>query len=132
MTLVELLQARLDEAEQAARSATPGPWKADDPTWAETIYGPDHVAVVAGGRWGGEASVFESTDDALHIARYHPARVLAEVEAKRRIVDLCAEALAFEGPHRYSPSCADLAEDILRAQALPYADHPDYDPTWRA
>jgi hypothetical protein len=57
---------------------------------------------------------------------YDPARVLAECEAKRRILDL----------HRSGEVCdpcsgwlgTDPAADCptLRLLALPYADHPDY------
>jgi hypothetical protein len=68
---------------------------------------------------------------ATHIAHWDPARVLAECEAKRRVVELhrtdatdpevivCAVCL-------YGPPC-----ETLRLLALPYADHPDYRPEWR-
>lgn len=65
-----------------AGAATPGPWKVDDETYAETIYAADgFTAVVAGGRWGGEASVFNETADAAFIALLGPpvARALAEL-----------------------------------------------------
>jgi hypothetical protein len=57
-----------------------------------------------------------------------PARVLREVEAKRRIVESCS-------PQSLDNSCADpgercLAEVTLEALALPYSDHPDYQPEW--
>ena len=90
--LVEFLRARLDEDEATARAATVGPWTVNDPEFAEAIRSADGVDVVAGGRWGGEAPVFASTEDALHIARHDPARVLAETEAKRRLVDGIADA----------------------------------------
>ena len=44
----------------------------------------------------------------------HPARVLAECEAKRRIVELIS-----------SPGM-----QVFRLLALPYADHPDYREEW--
>lgn len=47
---------------------------------------------------------------------WHNARVLAEIEAKRRIVEW------FTKP-------SDLL--ILRCLALPYADHPDYRQEWK-
>lgn len=62
-----------------------------------------------------------------HIARWSPARVLAECEAKRRIV---AEALD------YSPELAEgdngewAFDRVLHALAQTYADHPDFDPAW--
>jgi hypothetical protein len=57
------------------------------------------------------------------------ARVLAECEAKRRIVKLCAdiEGKSVEG------NWWSLTEHerILAALALPYVDHPDFRPEWR-
>ena len=52
-----------------------------------------------------------------------PARVLAECEAKRRIVDWRAETADREAQ--------DVLDDVLQYLALPYADHPDYDEAWR-
>lgn len=65
-----------------------------------------------------------------HQMRWYPARVLAECEAKRRIVALhepgggawCTSACEGESP----AGC-----DTLRALALPYAEHPDFDPAWK-
>lgn len=54
-------------------------------------------------------------------------RVLAEVDAKRRIVELAAEYI----PELEHGDNGEWALDAtLRLLALPYADHPDYDPTW--
>lgn len=57
---------------------------------------------------------------------HHPQcalRVLAECEAKRRIVADCAE---YEGPETDG-----LSWRTLHAIALVYADHPDYRDEWR-
>jgi hypothetical protein len=63
-----------------------------------------------------------------------PRRVLAECEAKRRIVEMHWDT---------DPSCARCANpddemtnepwpcQTLRLLALPYADHPDFQPEWR-
>jgi hypothetical protein len=71
-----------------------------------------------------------------HIARHDPARVLADVAAKRAIVDL-------HSPHHHGacPVCwlvtkrSSLREDFpcrtLRTLALPHSDHPDYREEWR-
>jgi hypothetical protein len=61
-----------------------------------------------------------------HIARWDPARVLAECDAKRRIVERC-NSLEAEGTRA---SMAD-ADYIRAALALPYADRADYQPEWR-
>lgn len=70
------------------------------------------------------------------------ARVLAECEAKRRIVEWCSErnriwagTLADDptDPTKHIPGDYVHKEDapVLRLLALPYADHPDYRQEWR-
>lgn len=61
--------------------------------------------------------------EAAHFARWDPARVLAECEAKRKLID--AEPTAFGGAYSIN--------SIRRLQilALPYADHPQFQPEWR-
>lgn len=70
-----------------------------------------------------------------HIVRWDPARVPAEVEAKRRIIDLCEEWIEIgEIPPNatWSDEAAGgvVARDVLSLLALPYADHADYDLAW--
>lgn len=126
MDLVEFLRARLDEDEAAARRAKPGPWTQD----GGSIYAGHPTEEVVD--W-----VYD--DSWEHIARHDPARVLAEVEAKRRIVELADEASGLDavvdGEFRVGsrdpvaePYIGDL---ILRHLAAPYAGHPDYDARWR-
>lgn len=128
-TLAEFLRARLDEDEQVARAASPGPWHVDDEIYAQRIVAADDTAVVDGGRWGGEASVFDFTEDALHIARHDPARVLAQVEMMRHIVDMhepCGQC----GPFEHEPECHRCAVRApcmtLRLVAEVWAEHPDH------
>lgn len=127
LTLADFLRARLDEDEAVAREATPGPWRVDNPGFPEAIVDPAGEAIVSGSRWGGEAPVFASGEDAKHIARHDPARVLADVEAKRRIVDLHPNMLG------WCQGCASEAYPCrtLTLLALPYADHPDYRQEWK-
>ena len=54
-----------------------------------------------------------------------PDRVLAECEAKRTLV------MTFEGHLDGGDGYAAAAVIALEALALPYADHPDYNPDWR-
>jgi len=55
------------------------------------------------------------------------ARLLREVEAKRRII-IHAQAAEQDVPDIYA---YDLAADyVLRALASVYSGHPDYDPEW--
>lgn len=121
MTLVEFLRARLDEDDAAAREAWAPNWP-DPLTWfseEETVGRVDeHWDIDSFGSAGLKA-------DARHIARHDPARVLAEVDAKRRIV-------AFLDPKDAPPGeGAFIADKVLRLLALPYAGRSDYDPEWR-
>jgi hypothetical protein len=129
--LVEFLRARLDEDASVARAATPGPWAVDNVEYAESILAADRTAVVGGGRWGGEASVFETTEDALHIARHDPERVLAEVETKRRIVFLAERLPELTASTDMFDNNRDAWAEVLKRLALPYADHPDYQGAWK-
>lgn len=88
-------------------------------------------------------TAWERDERGAHIARWDPARVLAECEAKRRLVDY-----AFENAHiidgEWGDSCsvdeiragrcrdhgADAAWDVLRLLALPFADRPGYREEW--
>jgi hypothetical protein len=136
--LVEFLRARLDEDEQAAKAATDGPWTVDNETYAEAIRSADGTHVVAGGRWGDEASVFETTEDAIHIARHDPARVLREIESKRRLIE-SIETLRAPLQRSWADGSSSLAvmgmltevDKALAALALPYADHEDFEEEWK-
>jgi hypothetical protein len=115
MTLVEFLAARLAEDEGDALAACQGDGYRD---WDVTSTG---VVQVAGADIEGLA--LASREAALHMARHDPGRVLAEVEAKRRIIAEC-ESLIDDPAVR-------AMETALCLLALPYADHPDYQPEWR-
>lgn len=102
--LVEFLRARLDDDEAVARAAE---GRVDE------LMGWIEVGIPEAER---------------HVYRHDSARVLAEVDAKRRIVDGQADA----DPHSGYITATFTAEDALRLLALPYADHPDYDESWRS
>lgn len=143
--LVAFLRARLDEDEQAALKATDGvadhllpedrSWA--DPTGALTRQAADWVSakwlfssrVVAKIEGWNEISISEGdTKIAEHIARHDPARVLREVEAKRRII---AELWDLDEGFATDHTAPRTAKAVLRLMALPYADHPDYHEDWR-
>lgn len=66
-------------------------------------------------------------DDVYETAGWlSPTRVLAECDAKRRIVELAVAADEAMDP----PTTLILADEVLLALAHVYADHPDFDPAW--
>lgn len=139
MDLTEFLLERIAEDEAVAREAVDPPYHSDDDgRW--TIFSipyegswprdpeDDGVAVDEGNKaWE------------VHASRHHPARVLAECEAKRRIAighapwHVCPNLAGDQG-------CTDYVCDeddsggkpcpTIRALAAPYAAHPDYSPEW--
>ena len=56
------------------------------------------------------------------------SRVLAECEAKRRIVEMAWDHL---GDDEYGWGMEEAKRQILAELALPYASHPDYREEWR-
>jgi hypothetical protein len=112
-TLADFLLARVAEDEAAAGDA---------------FYEGQHWYAEEEGvsRWPGDDTVWDADRkrDAQHVVRWQPARVLAECEAKRRIVELDWRG-DDSGPAQL------LQEDVLRLLALSYADHPDYRQEWR-
>ena len=99
MTLTEFLLARIAEDEGCARVLPP--------------------VVIA------EAVRYER----IHFARWAPARVLAECEAKRQIVN--AVRSGFPDEDRYSTGWHDMHIWALMRLAAPYSDHPDYLRDWK-
>lgn len=66
----------------------------------------------------------------VHIARYDPTRILAEVAAKRTLLLLHAPE-----PGQHPDFCGhdkhELPCPTLRLLALPYVDHPNYREEWQ-
>lgn len=116
--LVTFLRARLNEDEQEAAAASPGPWHVD--AEADEVLAVDDIVVAEGFALSGQ----QLRATTRHIARHDPARVLAEVAAKRSMIgriDSHATIMGWDEVHG----------DLLRLLALPYADHPDYRDEWR-
>lgn len=122
-TLTEFLLARIAEDEAVALAASPGPWRVD-PNNPEGVLAVDDIQVVDAFALSGP----QTRATATHIALYDPARVLAECEAMRRIVEL--HGGDYDGECS-SPSHLDGPCRTLRALATPHADHPDYQPEWK-
>jgi hypothetical protein len=143
--LVEFLRARLDEDEAVARAASQGPanWHTglgnDDWTRDRMLFDRDGNPM-----WDNEGSQGLSMPEGVapHVARHDPARVLADVAAKRAIVDEHALLDPPPEPDDDWPLVCRRCEDrrrhdamrwpcpTLRRLAAVYADHPDYDQGW--
>jgi Family of unknown function (DUF6221) len=131
MDITAFLGARLDEDERAAKAACLQrrslAWSVDPEEWAAGVGVKDGE--------GKSVAVAHGTYRAEHIARHDPARVLADVAAKRAIVALHDdEGGAHEcvGHDSAWGTVTDYERDCrtLRLLAAPYADHPDFDPAW--
>jgi hypothetical protein len=122
MTLTEFLLARIAEDEEVALSAIRQ--RDDEIAGGAYVAGsepqPDADQPVVWDDWTGGPGI-----------RMGAERLLAECEAKRRIVEAWPDTFGL-----WSADQADAAramKDVaLRALAQPYADHPDYRPEWRA
>jgi hypothetical protein len=84
--------------------------------------------------WDDEGALGMHDETAAHIVRWDPARVLAECDAKRRIVQQ-ARPVTRDSTGVY-PRDVTYVYDVgvpwvLKLLALPYADHPDYRDEWR-
>jgi hypothetical protein len=146
---VAYLRARIDEDEEAARAAE----RPDDPTalvWSQTGARTlrfdngrsESYGSVTCGTWD---RILVARDDvrgfplANHIARWDPVAVLADLAAKRRILErhsgvhICPQP---QDPHwvwyiagervELTYPCGDVL-DLLQ----PYAARGDFDPSWR-
>lgn len=120
MNLADFLLARIAEDEELARDT------------AAEHYNGDH---------GGTGCCGQSRQ---FLSAHAPARVLAECEAKRRIVELHAvstkrewvnpiDGPAYQEDEHTCAICGWVPEvcETIKLLALPYADHPDYREEWR-
>jgi hypothetical protein len=133
--LVQWLTTQLDEDEQTARAATPGPWEQGgigDFGWTVNF-----------SRRNSGVETEDSEEgyaDAAFIAEWDPARVLREIEAKRRIAE-CHEPWRASNGDTVCGRCGREHIDgragghfpcqTLRLLALPYAGRPGYREEWR-
>lgn len=125
--LIAWLRAQLDEDERVAQAVEdrsepwPGQWQNDDGYALRTRNG----WVLAHNQ--GKPYAPGLVD---HIARHDPARALAEVDAKRKILDL-HKPVAITG----NVCCADANRypcHTVRLLAQPYAGRPGWREEWRA
>lgn len=124
--LADFLLARIAEDEAVARGAAGAP--------RYDRYGnnaADEMVTLAENEGAREVAV-------IHASRYRPQRILAECEAKRRIVWRAvamqkeAEEASYDDLNLAALKGQAYALTLtLRMLALPYTDHPDYSaPGW--
>lgn len=127
--LITWLKAQLDDDERKARKAGAASWSVgiEETSDGENAY--YSVSAYGESEWFIDAGATEHEHAKLEqIAAHDPARVLREVEAKRRLIDRCERALGaldIEDPERV------LAEDALDLIALPFSDRPGYREEWK-
>ena len=126
--LVTFLRARLDEEEALAKAAAVDSetWRFDEslPCAAIVAYSARWESTLGSGLWQCDDPYDDCEDarrgaraEAEHIVYWDPERVLAEIAAKRVILDGFDPIEHPTGP--------------LYALAQPYADHEAFDSTWR-
>lgn len=154
--MVAFLRARIDEDERVALAANGPRWEPGDGDVSEgglyAMHGDDDgwsiawfqlgTANESGPGLGRPTMPRYAHENSAHAARWDPARVLAEVQAKRAILDL--HVPIHHPPDQYGrtffPTCRtcsyvdDFGErgsvewpcDTIKALLLPFADHPEY------
>lgn len=129
--LVAWLRAQLDDDQAEAEAATPGPWIDASGNAGDVIV--EQLSDAEGHLVAEIETCVDHPDvdraaDAAHIARHDPAAVLADVAAKRAILDL----------HDAVPEEEHCAWDqerkpcqTVRLLASAYAHRPGYRDQWR-
>jgi Family of unknown function (DUF6221) len=108
---IAAIRAQLDEDERVAKAASPGPWDhhSDGLVWPPRI--------------GDPVSGSTEVEDAEHIARWDPTRVLAEVKVKRELLD-CLVGATGKGSSRLVANdepWAISSDDLVKILAGPGA-----------
>lgn len=150
--LVAWLRERLDEDEMAALAPASGPWwiafgQIDGGRYPQQVHGrgDDGATALVAETYDGPVDATglrRSPASAEHIARWDPARVLAECAAKRAILalilgDLYNLEVSYDNEHHGVPLTtppvkSPLCRALLLALAQPYiaAGRPGFDPAW--
>lgn len=137
--LVEWLRAQIAEDRRIAEAATPGPWVPN--AESDEVVAVDSITVADGFALSGN----QLRATVRHIARWDPARVLAECDAKERII---SEHTPEQGWSTATVTLTDVCGtcsdrdnagdregewpcSTLRLLALPYAGGDGYQEDWR-
>lgn len=144
MDISAFLSAQFDTDEAAARAAQdadPAPWSVSISPSSTRERSTEHgsgLVIAADGvsLWDceGASGLCMTAPTANHVARWDPTRVLAEVAAKRRILERHAQCGAGAGlcdhAHRRPVSIESGRCGTLRDLAAPYAGRPGFKPAW--
>lgn len=129
--LVRWLGVQLDEDERIARAAGDR-WRELSGNWVA-------VAVEPSSEPAHRVAMVLVAEGRAHIVRHDPARVLREIEAKRRALVLhsaptghgCSTTDETGYNLNYDEVSPEDACTTLRLLALPYADRPGFQESWR-
>ncbi|WP_432589953.1 DUF6221 family protein [Streptomyces sp. HD1123-B1] len=127
--LARWLGEQLDEDERIARAAG-GKYESGQGWWEDGRFGSDGTV----GDERGSVVVYRTgvgRQHSAHIARHDPARVLREIDAKRRIVAEHDTDGWTTGDRVRDCQWTGRPCQTLRLLALPYADRPGYREEWR-
>jgi hypothetical protein len=144
--LVDFLRARLDEDEATVRSASPGPW------WlVQNHFEGDNVVQVRSARTEGDAvhgqwtlvarftaapdtaiTRLRMAADSVYIQGLDPVRALAELEARRAVVELSARTVCAGPGVEVTRRERRQATAVLLALVAPYSEHADFRAEWTA
>jgi len=115
--LVQWLRAQLDKDADAAQRAFSGQADPENGWGTYRPEGQPHTTITP------HVGVIHEAVQADHVVAWNPARVLREIDAKRRIVDRYA----------WLREHGDTGGTVwvLQTLALPYADRPGYQESWR-
>lgn len=103
--LLANLKAAIDEDERIARAAAPAPWCVNDTSDLHLLHDANDGELAETACWLGER--YRATYD--HFARHDPARVLRQVEAHRKILELHPHArLPTDPPEYVCETCEPL------------------------
>lgn len=123
--LVSWLRTQLDEDEREARatlgSAGEGRWRWER---GDSANGQAGLIFDANGAWVGSNT---AEPEARFIVRHDPASVLADIAAKRAILDL----LAITEERTMPTESWIVAKQVLRLLASAYSTRPGYREEWR-
>jgi hypothetical protein len=131
--MITFVRLQLDEDEQKALAIDAKEW-AEDSSWFKDMLDPLPSQRRERPGWLPMITV----EDVRHIARHDPARVLREVEARRRLIDQyeamragveAAAGTILAGAAKVRLGAYEMAVKIM---ALPYSDHPGFREEWRS